>query len=83
MNRTSSVVASLTARELERFTLARPRSAELSAAARGVMPSGVPMSWMSLLYEHPPIWVRGGKGSHFEDVDDLEVLNDLVHELTG
>lgn len=62
-------VAAMTARELERFVRERPRSAELTAAARPVMSRGVPMSWMDFLYEHPPVWVRGGKGSRFEDVD--------------
>ena len=70
-----SRVASLTARELDAFAKARPRSAELSAAARPVMSRGVPMSWMSFLYAHPPIWVRGGKGSHFEDVDGHEYID--------
>lgn len=61
--------SSLAARETERFTQKRPRSAALSKAADAVMPRGVPMSWMSLLYDHPPLWVRAGRGSQFEDVD--------------
>jgi glutamate-1-semialdehyde 2,1-aminomutase len=36
------------------------------------MPHGVPMSWMSLLFEHPPLWVRSGIGSRFEDADGHE-----------
>ncbi|MFI5099326.1 MAG: aminotransferase class III-fold pyridoxal phosphate-dependent enzyme [Actinomycetes bacterium] len=62
-------VSEMTARELDRFAQARPRSAALSAAARQVMPRGVPQSWMGLLYAHPPIWVVSGRGSYIEDVD--------------
>ena len=65
----------MTARELERFTRERPRSAELTAAAQPVMSRGVPMSWMDFLYGHPPVWVLGGKGSRFEDVDGHEYVD--------
>jgi glutamate-1-semialdehyde 2,1-aminomutase len=39
------------------------------------MPRGVPMSWMSLLYDHPPMWVKAGQGSRFEDVDGHDYVD--------
>lgn len=33
------------------------------------MPNGVPMSWMSQLYTHPPIFVEAGHGATFTDID--------------
>ncbi len=33
------------------------------------MPMGVPMSWMSGLYRTPPIYIAGGNGAFFNDVD--------------
>ncbi len=33
------------------------------------MPSGVPMTWMANLYDHPPVVVEGGSGATFTDID--------------
>ena len=55
--------------ELTRFTQARPRGAEALERARSTMPNGVPMSWMSGLYTHPPMFVEAGHGATFTDID--------------
>ena len=39
------------------------------------MPSGVPMSWMAGLYDHPPIFVAAGEGATFSDVDGHRYLD--------
>jgi glutamate-1-semialdehyde 2,1-aminomutase len=56
-------------REDAAFVDARPRSAELWAAAKRSMPNGVPMSWMRNSYDHPPLFVSEGRGAHLRDVD--------------
>jgi len=33
------------------------------------MPSGVPMTWMANLYDHPPVVVDAGSGATFTDID--------------
>jgi glutamate-1-semialdehyde aminotransferase len=75
-------IAALAERELARFTAARPRSAELLARARRSMPRGVPMGWMAALYQHPPIFVDGGDGAWFSDVDGHRYLDMNVADLS-
>lgn len=62
-------LAAIRDRELARFLDARPRGAEALARAKTVLPNGVPMSWMSILYTHPPVFVDTGHGAGFTDVD--------------
>lgn len=62
-------IADLLKRENARFTQSRPRSAELLERATASMPSGVPMAWMRGLTHHSPIYVEGGQGAAFTDVD--------------
>lgn len=57
------------AREDALFAVRTPGSAALQARARASMPDGVPNSWMTGLYRHPPVYVRGGDGPAFIDVD--------------
>lgn len=52
-----------------RFAADHPRSAELLARGRSVMPNGVPMAWLRGSYHHLPMWVLLGSGAHFTDVD--------------
>jgi glutamate-1-semialdehyde 2,1-aminomutase len=52
-----------------RFAAAHPTSAALMARGREVMPNGVPMAWLVGSYHHLPMWVAGGKGACFTDVD--------------
>ncbi|MDH3596982.1 MAG: aminotransferase class III-fold pyridoxal phosphate-dependent enzyme [Rhodospirillales bacterium] len=56
-------------REARRFEERTRRSAELLMRARRSMPNGVPMAWMAGLCDHAPIFVAGGEGASFEDVD--------------
>jgi glutamate-1-semialdehyde 2,1-aminomutase len=62
-------------REDERFVAERPRSRELLERGRALMPSGVPMSWMASLWDHPPLFVAEGHGASFVDVDGHEYLD--------
>jgi glutamate-1-semialdehyde 2,1-aminomutase len=59
-------------REDAAFVAARPRSAELWEEAKASMPNGVPMSWHRTSYDHPPLFVEGGKGARFHDADGHE-----------
>jgi glutamate-1-semialdehyde aminotransferase len=59
----------LSERESARFADEHPRSAELLARGSASMPRGVPMSWMTQLYGHPPIFIEGGEGAYITDVD--------------
>lgn len=59
----------LKAREDAAFVAARPRSAGCWERGSAVMPNGVPMSWLRTSYDHPPLFVEGGAGAHFQDVD--------------
>lgn len=47
------------------------------------MPRGVPMSWMDDLYEHPPIFVAGGRGSTITDVDGHEYLDMYIADMSA
>jgi len=62
-------VRSLKNAEDARFAAAHPTSAALMARGREVMPNGVPMAWLVGSYHHLPMWVAGGKGARFTDVD--------------
>jgi glutamate-1-semialdehyde 2,1-aminomutase len=62
-------------REQESFAARTPRSAAWLERARRSMPNGVPMSWMAGLYDHAPIFVTGGQGPWFEDVDGHRYLD--------
>lgn len=46
-----------------RFAAAHPRSAELLARGRAVMPNGVPMAWHVGSYHHAPMFVAGAPAS--------------------
>ncbi|MDP9242941.1 MAG: aminotransferase class III-fold pyridoxal phosphate-dependent enzyme, partial [Actinomycetota bacterium] len=64
-----ALVREIKNREDARFADSHPRSAELWARGRDVMPNGVPMSWLRGSYHHIPMWVAHGKGARFTDVD--------------
>ncbi len=68
-------VAALKDRESAHFLDAHPRSLELRVRARRTMPLGVPLSWMSFLYDHPPLFVDVADGAHFTDVDGHRYLD--------
>ncbi|HMK92984.1 MAG TPA: transaminase [Thermoleophilia bacterium] len=61
--------------ESRRYEREHPRCYELRARARRSMPRGVPMSWMETYFAHPPVWVSGGRGAHFDCVDGRRFLD--------
>lgn len=62
-------------REEERFLLLHPKSGELFERAKGVMPGGVPMSWMTKWPGKYPLFVERAKGARFVDVDGNELID--------
>jgi glutamate-1-semialdehyde 2,1-aminomutase len=62
-------------KEMERFISRTPESAALYEKAKGVMPGGVPMSWMSKWPGKYPLFVESAKGAHFIDVDGNEYID--------
>ncbi|RPH66320.1 MAG: aminotransferase class III-fold pyridoxal phosphate-dependent enzyme [Hyphomicrobiales bacterium] len=70
-------------REAADFTERRPRSADLSRRARSVMPDGVPMAWMAGLHRHAPLFVAGGEGSTFVDVDGNSYVDFNLADLSN
>ena len=68
-------ITELLTRENARFSQSRPRSAELLERATASMPSGVPMAWMRGLTHNAPIYVEGGKGAVFTDVDGPQYVD--------
>ena len=65
----------LHAREEERFLARTPNSRELFERAKGVMPGGVPMSWMAKWPGKYPLFVASAQGAHFVDVDGNEFID--------
>ncbi|MFM2175769.1 MAG: hypothetical protein RLZZ527_845, partial [Actinomycetota bacterium] len=65
----------LNERELERFLARTPKSRERLESAKGVMPGGVPMSWMTKWPGKYPLFVASAKGAHFVDVDGNEYID--------
>ncbi|NCX36207.1 MAG: aminotransferase class III-fold pyridoxal phosphate-dependent enzyme [Actinobacteria bacterium] len=65
----------LHAKEEARFLARTPKSGESFAAAKRVMPGGVPMSWMTKWPGKYPLFVASAKGAHFVDVDGNEYID--------
>ena len=65
----------LNAREEERFLSLHPKSGELFEQAKGVMPGGVPMSWMAKWPGKYPLFVERASGARFVDVDGNELID--------
>jgi glutamate-1-semialdehyde 2,1-aminomutase len=70
-----SRVKSVFERELIRHSERTRKSQALLLKAKKVMPSGVPMAWMSGYYEISPMFVERGDGAYFEDVDGNRYLD--------
>jgi glutamate-1-semialdehyde aminotransferase len=62
-------LATLTARELDRFARAHPRSRELHERARRSLIGGVPMPWMVKWAGGFPMYVESAEGAHLRCVD--------------
>jgi glutamate-1-semialdehyde 2,1-aminomutase len=65
----------LHAREEERFLARTPKSRERFERAKGLMPGGVPMSWMAKWPGKYPLFVASAQGAHFVDVDGNEFID--------
>jgi glutamate-1-semialdehyde aminotransferase len=65
----------LFSRELVAFEAAHPRSAAIGGRAIHHMPAGVPNGWMASFYQHPTVYVDGGAGAWFTDVDGNRYLD--------
>src|SRR5262245_1911408 len=68
-------VKALREREEARFKQAHPKSLALLERSKKHMPNGVPCAWMDGLYGHMPIFIQGGKGAYFTDVDGHTYLD--------
>jgi glutamate-1-semialdehyde 2,1-aminomutase len=62
-------------KEEARFLERTPKSRAQFEAAKKVMPSGVPMSWMSKWPGAYPLFVASAKGAHFTDLDGNEYID--------
>lgn len=65
----------LRAAEEERFSSDHPRSAELSARARGPLLAGVPMPWMTRWPGSFPLFFESASGARLVDVDGREYVD--------
>ena len=79
----TAALRSLREHEDAEFVRRRPRSRELLERSRASMPGGVPMSWMTGLYEHAPIFPVAGHGAYFEDVDGHRYLDMNQVDIAG
>ncbi len=61
--------------EQERFRDTHPQSHELFQRAKRSLLAGVPMSWMVKWAGSFPVFVTGGKGAHFADVDGHDYID--------
>ena len=61
--------------ELYSALLTDETSAALFEKAKGVMPGGVPMSWMAKWPGAYPVFVESAAGSHFTDVDGNKYID--------
>jgi glutamate-1-semialdehyde aminotransferase len=68
-------LAELRVSEDQEFARRTERSRTLRTRASMHLPGAVPMSWMFGLYRTPPIYVDGGEGARFTDVDGNEYLD--------
>ena len=68
-------LASLMAREQQRFTADHPRSAALFEAAKGSLLDGVPMPWMVKWAGPFPLYVDSAAGAHFQCVDGHDYVD--------
>jgi len=70
-------------REIAAFEARNPGSARLIERARTIMPDGVPMAWMAGLFGHRPLYVTGGRGSRFSDVDGNSYIDFNLADLSN
>jgi glutamate-1-semialdehyde aminotransferase len=75
-------LAALRRAEALEFERRTPRSRALRERAGAHLPLGVPMSWMAGLYRTAPIYIAGGRGASFLDVDGNAYLDFNVCDLS-
>ena len=68
-------VAHLKAIEDETFAQTHPQSLALRKRARESMPLGVPLAWMAVNWDHPPLFIESGDRSYITDVDGHRYLD--------
>ena len=68
-------MATLMAREQDRFVARHSRSRELFERARGSLLGGVPMNWMTRWAGRFPVFVTEADGSRFRDADGHEYVD--------
>jgi glutamate-1-semialdehyde 2,1-aminomutase len=61
--------------EERRFVDTHPRSRELFERAKKSLLAGVPMNWMVRWAGPFPVFVKGGQGAHFTDVDGHDYID--------
>ena len=61
--------------EQQRFSDTHPKSRELFQRAQKSLLAGVPMSWMIKWAGSFPVFVTGGQGAHFADVDGHDYVD--------
>jgi glutamate-1-semialdehyde 2,1-aminomutase len=69
-------------REYAAFECSHPKSLALWRRASASMPNGVPMSWMRVLYDLPPVYAAEGQGSRFCDVDGNEYADFNIADMS-
>ena len=74
-------VAALRAREDAVFDARIPQSKILLERAKRHMPQGVPMAWMAGLYRFHTVFIAGGDGPRFRDIDGNSYLDFNVCDL--
>src|SRR5688572_23537099 len=70
-----AALADLRAAEVAKFYARTPKSRALYQKSRGLMPNGVPCSWMAAFWPGTEIFVARGEGGHFTDVDGHRYLD--------
>ena len=75
-------LAALHAAENAGFARRTQHSARLHERALQHLPNGVPMTWMRSIFRNAPIFVDGGSGASFTDVDGNPYLDFNVSDLS-
>ena len=69
-------------REYVAFERSHTKSLALWRRASASMPNGVPMSWMRVFYDLPPVYAAEGRGSRFWDVDGNEYADFNIADMS-
>ncbi len=76
-------LSALLAAETDAFHRNRPKSAALLERGRKVMPDGVPMAWMTGLFDHLPPFFTGGTGARLTDADGHSYIDFNLADLSN